>query len=346
MPNATSKVALLATGRFIKTILKLVGDQVSIHHVFVNRLDASTLPISEEMQQKLGMNHMRFAELQLKESVELGQSSLRKAELNVDEWKNIHEREHKLIVDLLNENSSAILQIVPQMVQSGTSLGKFRGLIQHGIPPGKAYAGPGKNQFEKIDMLFRDLNDEERAIILLLNVFWNEAIGLNYFTNWIFSQKICKNQMNSLVVPYFQRRGLIDYELKVEKQGAKKIIDAIITWIHPLLTVYERRTAYEILSKKQGITGKSQIKAATLVCSIMGAKFKKYTLSPRQRTLRQNFTSWFLKNVEDTHFRRAFVAKLKGLTFQKLKSFWSVEVGNLAVGLALCCREPHLPMDQ
>ncbi len=347
MPSIISREALPPISRFVEALLNLSSAQspkASVRYIIISRLDRTTLPISKTFQEKLEMDHFRLPGLQLDDAVELSQSSLRKAGLDVDSWKDKDERQHKLTVGLLDGNPSAILQILPPMVQSGLPLSEFRCLIQHGIPPEKSFPGPGKDISDEIDTIFRALNDEQRAVILLLSTFWTEAVGFNYFMDWVVEQNICKSHMSSLVIPYVKDRGLIDYEMRVNG-GEKEPDDAIFTWIHPILTIYGRRTAHETFVKKHGSPGKSQILAATLVCSNLGTKFKANTISKRIDNLLKSFTSWFLAGVASADGQRLATALVRDLPYHKLRSFWPLQTGNLALSLAVCLRK-SVPIDQ
>ena len=347
MPRAISREALPSISRFVEALLNLGCAQfskVSVRYIIVSRLNRTTLPLSENFEKNLEMDHYKLPGLQLDDAVKLSQSSLRNAGLDVDSWKDKDEREHNLIIGLLDGNPSAILQVMPMMVQSSVSLNEFRCLIQHAIPPKMSFPGPGQDIADEIDTIFRALNDEQRAVILLLSTFWTEAVGLNYFMDWIIEQNICKSQMSSLVIPYIQGRGLIDYEMR-GKGGEKEPSDAIFTWIHPMLTIYGRRASYETFIKKFDTTGKSQVLAATLVCSNLGTKFKADTISKRIDSLRKSFTSWFLAGVASTDGQRFFAALVQDLNYHQLRSFWPMQAGNLALCLAVCLRKV-VPVDQ
>ena len=347
MPNAMPREALSSMSRFVEALLNLGSAQfskVSVRYIMVSRLDRTTLPISENFQKSLEMDHYELPSLQLDDAVELSQLSLRNAGLDVDSWKDQDEREHNLIIGLLDGNPSAILQVMPTMVQPSLPLTEFRRRIQHGIPPQMSFPGPGQDTADEIDTMFRALNDEQRAVVILLSTFWIEAVGFQYLMDWMIEQKVCESQMSSLVIPYIQGRGLIDYEMR-GKSGEKEPSDAILTWIHPMLTVYGRRASYETMVKKFDTTGKSQVLAATLVCSNLGTKFKAGTISERVDDLRKSFTSWFLAGVASTDEQRFVAALVQDLPYHKLRSFWPKQAGNLALCLAICLRK-LVPVDQ
>jgi hypothetical protein len=347
VPNTIPKEARPSIIRFMDALLTLdqSSSNVSIKYIIASRLDHSTLPISEKLKQELGMSHFRLRGLELEDAAELSQDSLRREGLDIDNWKDPDEREHKLAVGLLDGNPSAILQTMPLMVQSGIPLNEFTRLIQTGIPPEKSFPGPGKIISDEIDTLFRSLNDDQRVLILLLSAFWNEGVRFNYFIDWAVEQKLCKSYFSSLVFPYIQGRGLIDYEMGSENAGGEEATDATFSWIHPLITVYGRRVAHEILTRKYPSPGKNLVLAATLVCSVLGAKFKVNTISKKTASLLHSFNSWFLTGIASVDIQRLSTAMVEDLTYQKLKSFWPLQVGNLALCLALCSRT-SVPMDQ
>ncbi|KUL86672.1 hypothetical protein ZTR_03034 [Talaromyces verruculosus] len=347
VPNTIPKEARPSIIRFMDALLTLdqSSSNVSIKYIISSRLDHSTLPISEKLKQELGMSHFRLRGLELEDAAELSQDSLRRGGLDIDNWKDADEREHKLAVGLLDGNPSAILQTMPLMVQSGIPLNEFTRLIQTGIPPEKSFPGPGKVISDEIDTLFRSLNDDQRVLILLLSAFWNEGVRFNYFIDWAIEQKLCKSYFSSLVFPYIQGRGLIDYEMGSENAGGEEDTDATFSWIHPLITVYGRRVAHEILTRKYPSPGKNLILTATLVCSVLGAKFKANTISKKTASLLHRFNSWFLTGIASVDIQSLSAAMVEDLTYQKLKSFWPLQVGNLALCLALCSRT-SVPMDQ
>ena len=326
-----------AVYRFIEALIKLRDAQNLTRIIVVSRLEGIAPPISKKLQDDLEKNRLTLPSLDLDNAVELSLLTLRRAGLDVDKWKEADDRECKLLVGLLDGNPSAILHTVPQMVRLGKPLRQFRRLVQVGIPPDGRVT---ESLVKEVEDVFRSFNDERRALFMLLSAFWTEAVPISYITNWVFTQGICKSMINTLAIPHLQGQGLIDFQRQTDKGGKINSDEIVISWIHPLLTIYGRRIAHETLTSKRGKPGKSQIWAATLICSIMGVKFKENMLSDGSRALRQSFFLWFIQGVATADRQRLGMALLEDLTFNKLVAFWPLEVGNLAVSISMALRTP------
>ncbi|TKA76811.1 hypothetical protein B0A49_02399 [Cryomyces minteri] len=372
MPNRPSEESVPKMSRFMEALMNL-GTAATpgheIYHIAVSRLDTATLPFTEKMQQELVPHRFSLPSLRLSDSVQMAQLALRDAGLNIDEWEARELNELELLMGLLDGNPSAILQIVPQISHTGVPIGGFRALVQDGIVQ-KTFAGPGKDMVEEIEKLFRALADESRALLLLLSSFWIEGMGVDALLDWALSHDICKQRKSGLALSYILAQGLIDIWPGVQEQN-EETSDIIITWIHPLITIYGRKIAHETLNAKQELgslrripgastaqnslsyifsslksPGPSQTAAAALVLSIIGVPFSQSFLRPEILAAQGEFVTKFLQDVAKYDLFRVATAMMGGIGYQELNSFWSSQSGNLRTCLSICIRKPHLPVDK
>ena len=372
MPNRPSEESVPKMSRFMEALMNLgtaATPGYETYHIAVSRLDTSTLPFTEKLQQELVPHRFSLPNLRLSDSVKMAQLAVRDAGLNIDEWEARELNELELLMGLLDGNPSAILQIVPQISHTGLPIGRFRALVQDGIVQ-KTLAGPGEDMTQEIEELFCALADESRALLLLLSSFWIEGMGVGALLDWALSHDICKQRKSGLALTYVLARGLIDIGPGAQEQD-EETSNMVITWIHPLITIYGRKTAHETLNLKQELEflrrlpgastaqkslsyifsssrspGPSQTAAAALVLSIISVPFGQSLLRPEMLTARGEFVTNFLQNVAKCDLARVATAMMGGIGYQELYSFWSSQSGNLRTCLSICIRKSHLLVDK
>ncbi|RYP68696.1 hypothetical protein DL770_008396 [Monosporascus sp. CRB-9-2] len=350
--------------RFTEGMLH-VGDtkraKATVFTIFAGRSsDVSDMAIEPDLLAELRQAHFKLRPLRLAEALELSQSEIRRAGVETAEWKEGDTNELSLLIGLLDGNPAAILHVVPQISQTKASPKELRAVIQHGVSLG---AIPTKGLLNEISSLFRQLPEGQGAAVMLLSMFWIEAPPIIAFSDWMTSINIFDEQTFWMAIRQLLNHGLIEMDVESNNpQGTGKGPQSI--WIHPLLTIFGRKAAYNALGARKVHTRQTQIPngssversfyrrlfggqtppknthshMAALILSALGAKVNFSSFSPKVKVQCREFPLAFMECISTFESYRMMISYVEGFGYEHLHGLWAVQAPNLITCLFTCSR--------
>ncbi|RYP00337.1 hypothetical protein DL764_006537 [Monosporascus ibericus] len=351
--------------RFTEGMLH-VGDtkraRTTVFTIFVGRSpDVSDMAIAPDLLAELRQAHFKLRPLKLAEALELSQNEIRRAGVETAEWKEGDRNELSLLIGLLDGNPAAILHVVPQISQTKASPKELRAVVQLGVPLG---AIPTKGLLNEISSLFHKLPEGQGAAVMFLGMFWIEAPPIIAFSDWITSTNIFDERTFWMAIRQLLNHGLIETDAEsYNPQGTGKAPQSI--WIHPLLTIFGRKAAYNALGARKVHPRQTQIpngssversfyrrlfggqtppknthsRMAALILSALGAKVDFASLSsPKVEAQCREFPLAFIEWISTFESARMMISYVEGFGYEHLHGLWAVQAPNLITCLSTCSR--------
>ncbi|RYP26822.1 hypothetical protein DL768_011540 [Monosporascus sp. mg162] len=349
--------------RFTEGMLH-VGDtkraKTTVFTIFAGRSpDVSGMAIESGLLAELRQAHFKLRPLRLAEALELSQNEIRRAGVETAEWKERDTDEFSLLIGLLDGNPAAVLHVVPQISQTKASPKELRAVIQLGV---SLDAIPTKGLLNEISSLFRQLPEGQGAAVMLLSMFWIEAPPTIAFLDWIISTNISNNQTFLMAIRQLFNKGLIETDADPNSPLGTRM-DPQIIWIHPLLTIFGRKAAYNALGARKVHLRQTQIPngsgversfyrrlfggqtppknthshMAALILSALGAKVDYASLSsPKVKAQYRVFPLTFIKCISIFETYRMVTSYVEGFGYEQMHELWAVQAPNLITCLFIC----------
>ncbi|RYO88749.1 hypothetical protein DL766_005201 [Monosporascus sp. MC13-8B] len=357
--------------RFTEGMLH-VGDtkrvRTTVYTIFAGRSpDVFDMAIEPDLLAELRQAHFKLPPLRLAEALELSQKEVRRAGVETAGWKEGDTNELSLLMGLIDGNPAAILHVVRQISQTKGSPKELRAVIQHGVPLG---AIPTKGLLNEISSLFQ-LPEGQGAAVMLLSMFWIEAVPITAFLDWITSTNIFDEETFWMAIRQLLSQGLIETDADSNNPQGTGMGPQII-WIHPLLTIFGRKAAYDTLGARKVHLRQTQIpngsgiersfyrrlfggqkpsqKAhshmAVLILSALGAKVDFASLSsPKVKAQCRDFPSTLMEWISMFELYRMMISHVEGYGYEHLHGLWAVQAPNLVTCL-FTCSQGSLPFEK
>jgi hypothetical protein len=176
--------------------------------------------------------------LELADSIELAQSILRKSGQDVNNWSLTDLDSLELVIDLLQGLPSALLEILPLVAELGVPWHDFYDSIHGDVMRYCPWLDSGTSKchtiFFELHRLCEVISDDILALLLPLSIYWKAGICSGSFVVHMISSGLCADEDRArLTIQLGCDRGYLD----INELG-------LISWIHPLFTIYARHFAF------------------------------------------------------------------------------------------------------
>jgi hypothetical protein len=298
--------------------------------------------------------------LELADSIELAQSTLRGWGLDVDRWTHADTDALELILDLLQGIPSALLEVLPQIISLKVPIREFYQVLEGGVfrqlisvDPKTPTAGP---VYLELVHICKTLPDHLLAPLLALGVYWREGPYQITLLKDLVSLGLCAEESHAeLIIGFARDRGYLQVG----------DLDRI-SWIHPLFTVYTRFLAATIMDWKLSAHKLTGIKF--LVESSL--RWIESKIRPRSRTSKSarlvlsylnvdtngknssiaevdamTFANMTLEGLDFQWRFRTFTSIIKGLDFEDFRSYYLGGLQNGITCINICLREPLISLE-